>query len=526
MKIAIAQIDTRIGDLKGNAARILAAYEVACRESPDLVVFPELVVTGYPPRDLLHERTFVREAIDATTTLAAKLVGPPAILGSIARASLATPGHPGLLNAALLVRAGRIEATVGKRLLPSYDVFHEHRWFVPGEPSGPVTIAGQRVGILICEDLWDEGYPTHPGRELAAKGAELLVCISASPYRLGVLEKRLAHASEQPVDVVYVNAVGANDELVFDGGSFVVGKSGEVLSALPRFEECVEVVETDSPGTIARELPEAEELFQALVLGVRDFAGKNGLPRAFLGLSGGVDSAVVACIAKEALGPERVSAIAIPSRFSDSRSTETARELSRNLGIAFDVVELEPLHKAAETALAPVLAGEKGSLGAENVQARLRMIVLMAHVNRAGGMLLNTSNKTELALGYGTLYADMAGTLSVIGDLTKPQVYALARWYNARPESRGAIPDFIVDRAPSAELKPDQVDPFDYPRVSDDVEALVQGTPTKGGATPEELTRYRRMIRAAEHKRWQSGIILKVSEKAFGTGRMIPVTRG
>jgi NAD+ synthase (glutamine-hydrolysing) len=335
--------------------------------------------------------------------------------------------------------------------------------------------------------------------------------------------------------------VGAQDELIFDGGSFVIGASGQLIEALPRFEEAIAVVDIDAiAGATALDsmaddaddrdtfapMPAAEELFRALSLGVRDFARKNGVRRAYIGLSGGVDSALVACIAADALGPEAVTAVAMPSRHTDPRSTESARELAAALGIGFEVASIDPLHKAFEEALAPVLAGappgDAEDTTLENVQARIRAIVLMAYLNRRGGVLLNTSNKTELALGYGTLYGDMAGTLSVIGDLTKTDVYAVARWF---ARERGAIPTFILDRPPTAELRPDQVDPFDYDAAAPLAEALILGAPPPPGSDPSEIARFRRLIRGAEHKRWQAGIVLKVTERAFGTGRMMPVTR-
>lgn len=442
------------------------------------------------------------------------------MLGTIARAPSATPLHPGLYNVAAVLDGGRVTASVAKQLLPVYDVFLEPRWFVPGPPSEPVTIAGTRVGLLVCEDLWDDGYPIHPPEALVARGADVLVCISASPFRAGVYERRFALAGRHGLPVVFANDVGANDELIFDGGSFVADARGRVVAALERFDEEVAVVDLDDASPIEIEIaPEPEELFRALTLGVRDFCRKNGLRHAFLGLSGGVDSALVACIAREALGAHAVTAVALPSRYTDPRSTETARELAAALGIDFEVVPIEPLHAAAETALGDLLAGDEGLAVAENVQARLRAVALMAFVNRRGGVLLNTSNKTELTLGYGTLYGDMAGTVSVLGDVTKPRIYEMARWYDA---GRGVIPEFILERPPSAELRPDQVDPFDYPTDAPAVEGLVQNTAVPGDV---DADRFRRLYRASEHKRWQSGIVLKVSEKAFGTGRLVPVTK-
>jgi NAD+ synthetase len=521
MKIALAQTDARIGDFAGNRRRLADAAAEARRRGADLVVFPELAIPGYPPRDLLLDRGFVDRAIASTSELARELAGgPPAVVGTVARSGGSTPGHPGLWNAAALLDGGRVAALAPKRLLPAYDVFHEPRWFVPGERSEPVEVRGRRLGLLVCEDLWDEAYPVHPAAELRAAGAEVLIAISSSPFRAGILARRLHHARRAGAPLVYVNAAGANDELIFDGGSFVLGADGRLLARLPRFAEAVEVVDLDGPPVdpppeLDPLAPEAE-LFEALVCGVRGFARKNGVARIFLGLSGGVDSALAACIAAAAVGPAAVTALALPSRHTDPRSTGSARELAESLGIGFETLPIEPLHAAAETALSPFLDGT-GTTD-ENLQARLRSLVLNAYVNRHGGLLLNTSNKTEISLGYGTLHGDLAGTLSVLGDLTKPEVYGVARWYAAQ---RGPIPAFILERAPTAELRQGQVDPFDYPVVAPAVEALVRGLPS---ADPEAGL-WRRRLRAAEFKRWQHGVILKVSERAFGTGRMVPITR-
>lgn len=509
MNVALAQINTCIGDLEGNVERCLAAIETARRAGADLVVLPEMVVPGYPPRDILFDTSFTEAVSEATLDLARRArAGPPAVIGTLMPADHRPPGHPGLYNAAVLLSGGNVQLVAAKRLLPAYDVFFEPRWFLPGPPLPPVAIAGRQVGFLVCEDLWDEGYPIHPPAELLAVGAELLVCLTASPYRQNVMEQRLFHARRPHCPLVYVNLCGANDELIFDGRSFAVNQSGDLIARLPGFEEAVQIVDVDQAGPVAMVDQKAEsELFQALVLGVCDFAQKNQLDRAFVGLSGGVDSAVVAMIAAEALGPERVTAVAIPSRYTDPRSTDCARELAEALGICFDVIELEPLHAAAEVTLAGLL---EGATTAENIQARLRAMILMSFVNCSGGFLLNSSNKTELALGYATIYGDMAGTLCPIADLTKPEVIGLAHWLNAE---RGVIPRFILERPPSAELRPEQIDPFDYPQVAPAMERLVQ------------TNRSDLALRRSEHKRWQMGVILKVSEKAFGTGRLIPITR-
>jgi NAD+ synthase (glutamine-hydrolysing) len=536
VKVALAQINSSVAGLESNVERCLAAIDAARRQDAALVVLPEMAVPGYPPRDILFDPSFVESAVEATADLAYRARGgPPAVVGTIVPSGRHPPEHPGLYNAAVLLSGGEAQMVAAKRLLPAYDVFYEPRWFLPGPASSPTAVAGRRLGVLVCEDLWDEGYDVHPPAELVAAGADLLLCLNASPYRHGILARRLYHARRPLCPLLYVNACGANDELIFDGQSFALDRAGRFLARLPAFEEALQVTDIDTLGSpSACSAPTSFEevlqvtdidplgppsacsalfqalqqaLFQALVLGVRDFFAKNGLDRAFLGLSGGIDSAVVAALAAAALGPARVTAVAIPSRYTDPRSTASARDLAATLGIGFEVVELEPLHAAAEAALGDLV---RAGTAAENIQARLRAMILMGLVNRYGGLLLNTSNKTELALGYATLYGDMAGGLCPIADLTKPQVIALARWIDA---TRSPIPRFILERPPSAELKPGQVDPFDYAEVAPLLEQLVVEN------------RSNQALRRSEHKRWQMGVILKVSDKAFGTGRLIPITR-
>jgi NAD+ synthase (glutamine-hydrolysing) len=537
MKLAIAQINTTVGDLEGNIARILDAARSVADQKPDLIVYPELTVCGYPPRDILYDASFVEAVQAATVDLARQAKDlPPLLVGSFAPAPRKIYEHPSLNNIACLMQNGDMTIAQIKQLLPVYDVFYEPRWFLPGEKTlPPIEIAGTKVGVMICEDMWDEEYPVHPGADLKAMGAEMLICISASPYRRGAGRGREYHARRQVVSVstsstqrirpatgspptrpadlplVFVNLVGGNDELIFDGGSFML--EGEKLK---EFEEEVKVLTVDdrpqtmvhSPSSMVGE----EEIFRALTLGLRDFADKNRLKHAVIGLSGGIDSSVAAAIAAEALGSERVTGVAIPSRFTDPRSTESARELAERLGIGFEVIEMEKMHKTAEQVLG---AERSAGVGGENIQARLRMIVLMSFVNQRGGFLINTSNKTELTLGYGTLYGDLAGTISPLGDLTKVEVYEVARWVNSewKVESGGVIPDFVMTRKPSAELRADQVDPFDYERISPEVESLVQKNQSNAA------------MRTSEHKRWQAGVILKVSEKSFGRGRLMPITR-
>ncbi len=530
LRVALAQVDVRVGDFAGNVACLARAVEVAATAGAELVVAPELAVCGYPPRDLLFDPAFVAATEAATRTLAERVAaGPALVVGTLARAAHAPPRHPGLLDVAALLHGGEVRARIAKRLLPSYDVFLEARWFLPGPVTPPIALpGGVRAGLLVCEDLWAPGYAADPGADLRAQGAELLVCISASPYRPGVLAERLSLARRLGLPLVYVNAVGGQDELVFDGGSFAVDAAGRVHVLAARFEEHVALVDLPlaeaGAATAGAEPPAdgASETLRALVLGLRDLARKNGLRRAVLGLSGGIDSALVCCLAKEALGADQVLAVALPSRHTDPRSTQSARALAAALGVRFEVRALEPLHAAAANALADLQVDAPDTSLDENLQARLRALVLMALVNRHGGLLLNTSNKTELALGYGTLYGDLAGAVSVIGDLHKPEVYSLARAYDA---GRGLIPPFVFERAPSAELHPGQVDPFDYPHVTPLITSLLEGTPLPPGANPEELRALARRVRVAEHKRWQAGIVLKVSRQAFGSGRLMPVTR-
>ncbi len=513
MKIALAQINPTVGDLEGNVARILQAVHQSVAQSPNLVVLPEMALTGYPPRDILLDESFSRAAMAALGDLAGRLTRfPPVLLGSLALAKTTLPNHPNLHNAAWLLQDGQPRLAAAKRLLPAYDVFHEPRWFVPGGFFPPIQICGQRAGILICEDLWDEGYPVHPVDELKAAGAEIFICLAASPYRQGIMERRLYHARRCGLPIVFVNAVGANDELIFDGRSFVM--QGEEVAFLPGFEEDVQVFEI---GHLPLQSTESQsswdtshELAQALILGIRDFARKNGMMRAVLGLSGGIDSSVAAVLTVKALGADHVLGVAIPSRFTNPLSTQSAETLCEKLGCRFEVVPLESLHAAAEQSLSHLSTQPESHL-MENVQARLRMMILMAYVNQFGGFLLNTSNKTELTTGYSTLYGDLAGTLSPLGDLTKPQVYDLAKYLNSIEQD--TISRYIIERPPSAELRPGQVDPFNYEVFSPQMEALVQANQSN------------RAMRQAEHKRWQAGIILKVSEKSFGSGRMMPVTR-
>ena len=511
MRLAVAQINTTVGDLNGNIARILDAAEKV--RDADLIVFPEMTVPGYPPRDMLYDASFVEAVQAATLDLARQAKHlPPLLVGSFAPSGEKHYQHPSLHNVVYLMKDGELQPAQIKQLLPVYDVFYEPRWFVPGKKTlPPIEVAGRKIGVLVCEDMWDEEYTVHPGAELKAMGAEMLVCMSASPYRKGAGEGRVYHATRQGLPLVFVNLVGATDELIFDGGSFML--DGERLGM---FEEEMKILTVDdgSRSKVASRKSQVveEELFNALVLGVRDFARKNGMKNAFIGLSGGIDSSVAAVIAVKALGAENVTGVAIPSRFTDVRSTESARELAANLGIKFETVPLEKMHEATEQALG---AERSGGVSGENIQARLRMVILMSYVNSVGGFFINTSNKTELTLGYSTLYGDMAGAISPLGDVTKVEVMRLGKWINEGVEDRTSkvIPEYVMTRVPTAELRAGQVDPFDYDVVSPQIEGMVLADESNP------------MLRSSEHKRWQMGVVLKVSDRAFGRGRMVPITR-
>lgn len=526
LKVGLAQVSTTVGDLDGNVARLRRAAARAALLGADVVLLPELAVTGYPPRDLLLDPAFVRAAREATARLA-RAVDPdlPVVVGTVEEGS---PGPTGrtLRNAAAVLHGGRVLATRAKALLPCDDVFLEPRWFTPDEgPAAPLDLplpdgTTRRVGLLVCEDLWDERYARSPARELLAAGAEALLVLNASPFRRGVGRERRRLARRPGVPLAYVNAVGAEDELVFDGAGFALDARGRTLAALPACEEALALVDLDGVGEAAA--PDEDDdaaVRRALVLGIADFARKHRLRRAVVGVSGGVDSALVLALARDALGPDGVQAVHLPSRFTAQRSIDESRALCAALGVPLEVVPLEPLHVAAEAALQACLPGGLRGTAAENVQARLRALVLMGFVNAAGGLLLNTSNKTELALGYGTLYGDLAGGLAPIADLTKTEVWRLA----ARDPR---IPPAIVARVPTAELAPGQVDPFDYPRVAPLVEALVLGEDPRRAvpdATDAELAALSARIARAEFKRRQAPPGLKVSPRAFGPGRLVPL---
>jgi NAD+ synthase (glutamine-hydrolysing) len=559
-RIALAQIDTTVGDFAGNAARIRAATEAARAAGASLVVFPELALCGYPPRDFLDLPEFLERAGRTLAELAAPAEwsrGMAVVVGFPEAAPGAPP--PGVYNSAALVFGGRVAAVGRKSLLPTYDVFDETRYFVPAEASTAADAGALpvRLGLSICEDVWNDKrfwdrprYARDPVAELARAGASLVVNVSASPYATGkpALRERMlaASAAGHGVAIAYVNQVGGNDALVFDGGSMLLGADGRVLARAPLFEEALVVA--DLAGGEARVLaldgapreapppppdPLADEVLSALVLGVRDYVRKCGFRSAIVGLSGGIDSALTACVAAEALGPEAVLGVAMPSRYSSSHSREDAAELARNLGIGFREISIEPMHAAFLGQLERAERRPLCDLAEQNVQARVRGQILMALSNDTGGLVLSTGNKSELAVGYCTLYGDMAGGLAVIGDVPKTLVYRVARAANARA-GRTLVPERTFTKPPSAELRPDQTDqdtlpPYD---VLDDIlqayveERLPLDAIVARGHAPETVRRVLRMVVASEYKRRQAAPALKISEKAFGEGRRFPIAHG
>ena len=543
MKIALAQLDTTAGDVEGNVRRIRDAWTRARRDRADLLVVPELAVVGYPPRDLLLREGVVRAAEHATAELAQEFAdGPPAVLGTIVRNP--APTGRGLWNAAAFCRGGRIEAVYAKRLLPTYDVFDEARYFQPGDRPVVVEVAGARLGLSVCEDLWVADrvggrrlYDADPAGDLARAGAQAIVNVAASPYHAGKDDRRRAlfagEARRTGLPVVCVQLVGGNDEVLFDGRSRAFDPVGRETLTLAAYAEDYALLDpfAATPRPPAAAVSEAEDLRRALVMGLSAYARKCRLETALVGLSGGVDSAVVACLAADALGPKNVLGVAMPGPFSAPESERDARALSTALGIRYEVVPIVPVYEAYLRALEPQLRGRPFDATEENLQARVRGAVLMALSNKFGRLVLATGNKSELAVGYCTLYGDMCGGLAVISDVWKTRVYDLARLYAA--DGRGPIPAHTISRAPSAELRPDQKDTDSLPPydVLDRIlsRRIEEGLGAKeivaAGDDPAVVQRILLMLDRAEYKRRQMAPGLKVSPVAFGVGRRMPIAR-
>jgi NAD+ synthetase len=540
MKVYIGQINSTVGALDGNAELIRRAYAGGVAAGADVVLVPELAVTGYPPRDLLDRPYFIERTLAIKDSLAAMTGGVALIFGCPIR-SAQWCGKP-LHNAAIVAQNGRVLLEQKKMLLPTYDVFDELRYFEPGREVHLVELAGTRVGVSICEDFWYDDevfgkkmYCGNPVDDLARQGAEVLLNISASPFNAG--KRRIRYgifkdiARRYDVPLVYVNQIGGNDELLFDGSSIVIDKSGNTIFCAPAFEEHGALVHLQgSPCESAESLSEEEEIGRALILGLRDYIRKVGFRKVVIGLSGGIDSALTAALAAEALGPENVTGIAMPSQFSSQHSIDDARALAQNLGIALHVVPIQPIYAPYETAVDALFGDHEFDTTNENIQARIRGNILMAWSNRTGAMVLATGNKSELAVGYCTLYGDMAGGLALLGDVYKTMVYRVAHWIN---RDRELIPESTLTKPPSAELRPNQTDqdtlpPYDvldgilklYIEEWLEVDAIVAR-----GFDRDLVARMLKLVDTNEFKRAQAPPTIRVSNKAFGSGRDMPIAQ-
>jgi NAD+ synthase (glutamine-hydrolysing) len=535
LKIALAQVNLLVGDVRGNAARVLEWAQRARRElAADLVLFPELTLSGYPPEDLLFHRGFRRQVEQGLAQLREHLTDT-AIMAGFPEYTRA-----GISNSAALIAAGEIAAIHRKAELPNYKVFDEKRYFQPGKQPTIAELRGLRVGLLVCEDIW----VPEPAQLARAAGAQLLAVINASPYEIHKQREREQVASARARDVslplAYVNLVGGQDELVFDGNSFAMNAAGEVVMRAPSFEEGVFGVEfvpdargrlVPRPGSIAPELSDEASVYRALTLGVRDYVHKHGFPGVVIGLSGGVDSALTLAIAVDALGSENVQAVMMPSRFTSSMSLEDASAQARLLGVKYSVLSIEAMFEATLATLKEEFAGRPADATEENIQSRCRMLLLMGLSNKTGRMLLTTGNKSEMAVGYATLYGDMAGGFAPIKDCSKLLVYRLAHYRNSLGR---VIPQRVIERAPSAELRAEQKDSDSLPpyEVLDPIlEAFIEEDLSVDeiearGFDRATVSRVLDLVKRAEYKRRQAPPGVRVSRRAFGRDWRYPITSG
>jgi NAD+ synthetase len=541
MKIALAQLNTTVGDLPGNEAKILAAYKRGVGAGAEIVVCPELSVTGYPPRDLLLKKRFVAQNLEVLNRLAAATADAGLLVGYVGKHE-ERPGRE-VTNSLALLQNGQIVTTRTKILLPTYDVFDEDRYFEPATENSPAKWNGQTLGLTICEDIWNDEdfwherlYRRNPPVELAQAGAGVIFNISASPWHLGKNKTRydmlrsIATKTHRPV--IFCNQVGGNDELIFDGCSLVFDGDGKLLAQGKLFDEDFFLVELGRANA-SREhvIPCDEELvYRALVLGLRDYFIKCGFKAAVLGLSGGIDSALTACIAVDALGARNVRGVSLPSQYSSQGSLDDARILAERLGIQYDVIPIKAAFETTKTQLKPVFNGKPEDTTEENLQARLRGVILMALSNKFGSLLLTTGNKSELAVGYCTLYGDMCGGLAVISDVPKTMIYRISKWINREKE---IIPAASITKPPSAELRPNQTDQDSLPPY-DVLDAILDAYVVQGKAASEiaeagfdgeTVRKVVRLIDLNEYKRRQAAPGLKVTSKAFGMGRRIPIAQ-
>jgi len=540
MNIALAQINVHVGNFDANLAKMLEYTAKAKAQGAEIVVFPELATVGYPPRDFLEFDDFVEKAEAVIQELAKAAEGIAIVVGSITRNPVVEGKD--LYNSAYFLAQGRVQSVQHKTLLPTYDIFDEYRYFEPAHEWGVVRYMNKTIALVVCEDSWNVGnenplYKINPMDQMMAHKPDLIINVSASPFAYDHAANRIevmqTNCKLYNLPMYYVNHVGAQTEVLFDGASLVLHADGTVIDEMPYFEESMRIYNTDevdSKSNVSGEQAKDKMalIHDGIVMGIRNYFGKLGFKRAILGLSGGIDSALVAVLAARALGPENVRCILLPSQYSSDHSVNDARALAQNLGCQYDIIPIEGIYDAYMGALEPHFWAKEEGLAEENLQARARGMLLMAFSNKFGNILLNTSNKSEMAVGYGTLYGDMCGGLSVIGDVYKTECFELARYINKDSE---VIPENIITKPPSAELKPDQFDSDSLPPY-DQLDAVlyqyIECTKSpqdiiEMGFDEALVKRTLRLVNINEFKRYQTAPVLRVSSKSFGMGRRMPI---
>lgn len=540
MRIALAQINIHVGDFAGNLQKMLHYTEAAEQAGADIIVFPELSTVGYPPRDFLEFDDFIRKAEQTVAELARAARGIAVVLGSPTRNPVVEGKD--LYNSAYFLADGQVRQVQHKTLLPTYDIFDEYRYFEPASAWQVLEYKGKRIALTVCEDLWNVGnenplYTICPLDQMEDQQPDIILNLSASPFAFDHADERIdvcqINARRYGLPLFYVNQVGAQTEVLFDGGSLVVGPDGSLYEEMPYFVESLKVYDLDAVmrgegGQGAQPKEKTPLIHDALVMGLQQYFGKLGFRKALLGLSGGIDSAVVAVLAARALGPDNVRCVLMPSQFSSDHSVNDARQLAQNLGSQYDILPIQDIYESYMKTLRPHFWGTSFGITEENLQARVRGMLLMSFSNKFGSILLNTSNKSEMAVGYGTLYGDMCGGLSVVGDVYKTELYELARYINKDGE---VIPENIITKAPSAELRPDQKDSDSLPAYEELDQILFQYIEKQQGPDeiirqgfdPDLVRRVLRLVNINEFKRHQTAPVLRVSNKAFGMGRRLPI---